>query len=84
MTRARDAQDAKTRMVALTAHLLGGATITTRYIRERFMVSKATAKRDFAVLEQMLPVETSLVMGEPTGRGRIPAYLAIKLMRAAA
>lgn len=37
-------------------HLAAGGRVTTRWLRERFGVCRATAKRDMHILEQSLPL----------------------------
>lgn len=53
------AQDPKERMLRLAAALSAGDKVTSAYIRDRFGVSKATAKRDLYLLESVLPVAAS-------------------------
>ncbi len=44
------------RMVRLAWRVYHGGDVTTAWIRKRFGVSRATAKRDLALLAKVLPV----------------------------
>lgn len=52
------------RLLRLALHLGAGKPVTTALIRERFGVSKATAKRDLDRLECLLPVTVEEVTGK--------------------
>ena len=49
------------RGLELAGMLYSGATITSAVIRNRFGVSKATAKRDMTAIEAVLPVTATKV-----------------------
>lgn len=53
-------------LLTLAGYLFAGGEVTTRYIKERFRVSRATAKRYLVCLEASLPVE---VLEEDVGTG---------------
>lgn len=78
MKLASNADDLRTRMCALTVSAMQGVTITSKYIRERFNVSRAVSKRDMQVIEQMLPLARHTVL---SGKKIISSEL--KLARAA-
>jgi predicted DNA-binding transcriptional regulator YafY len=46
--------DSKIRLIRLTQRLLQGRPVDTRYIRDNYPVSHATAKRDMLALEMTL------------------------------
>lgn len=50
-------EDAMTRMAQLADRLAKGLGVTTAYIRERYKVSSATAKRDMSRLESAVAVD---------------------------
>lgn len=50
------AEERMHRMVRLAWRIYHGGEVTTAWIRKRFGVSKATAKRDLAMLAKVLPV----------------------------
>ena len=64
------------RLVRLAARLGAGGTVTIGIICEEYGVSLATAKRDFVVLEQALPVTKEPIPGNdnpcPPKQLRIP------------
>lgn len=53
------------RLLKLGLRLNGGLPVSVSYIRESFGVGKATAQRDLAQLEQLLPVRTDRTEYEP-------------------
>lgn len=46
------------RMICLTADMLAGQVMTTRYIRDTYGVSRATSKRDLALLRRNVKTAT--------------------------
>lgn len=58
-------EDARCRLVKLTALLCRGGVVTNAYIRKTFGVSRATAARDLKVLETYLPVSVTDVLVQP-------------------
>lgn len=48
-------ENLKLRMVKLAAKALRGEPVTTKYVRDVFGVSRATAKRDLQTLRDYLP-----------------------------
>ncbi len=48
--------DTPTRILAAARRIYEGCELTTQWIRENCGVSRATAKRDLAVIEQGVPV----------------------------
>lgn len=48
-------ENVKLRMVKLAAKVLRGEPMTTKYVRDVFGVSRATAKRDLRDLKDYLP-----------------------------
>lgn len=63
------------RMAQLGARLTKGLAVTTEYIAKRYGVSKATAKRDLAMLEAALPLGNTT----PRGRGNVGGRVTLKL-----
>jgi hypothetical protein len=57
-----DATSQAERIVRCAWRLFHGGEVTSIYIRERFGVSKATAKRDMQLLELVLPVRDGTLM----------------------
>lgn len=55
--------DVRERMLKLAERLYTGGALSSAYIHRRFGVSKATAKRDLTVLEQILPCRVDLEPG---------------------
>lgn len=69
--------DPFTRALKLADYLNDGGLITTRYIRETFRVSRATAKRDMVMIEASYPVTVEQRSNADQQEGGVPYHFQV-------
>ena len=61
------ADDLTDRMVRSTLHLCSGNCITIAWLQSEYSLSRATAKRDFSLLQYLLPLSNTKGIGPHGG-----------------